>query len=193
MATDTEGWDAQDQAEILDEDNQSLDADGVVDDELKTFEDLPDVLDVTTAVGDEDDDAGLIGDDLTDDEIIALEEDQDDVDIEDDDLATRMPEAFDDDVVREGEVEEVYLSEELGVDIRDAAEADEDPVERITGGPDDLDLAQAEDADAVSVHDARRATGLESKTVSDDDLDDLGYDGARDRDARRDTPDGLVE
>ncbi|MDB5455855.1 MAG: hypothetical protein JWP92_1440, partial [Caulobacter sp.] len=82
---------------------------------------------------------------------------------------------------------------ELGVDIRDAAEADEDPVERITGGPDDLDLAQAEDADAVSVHDARRATGLESKTVSDDDLDDLGYDGARDRDARRDTPDGPVK
>ncbi|MDB5454901.1 MAG: hypothetical protein JWP92_486 [Caulobacter sp.] len=193
MATDTEGWDAQDQAEVLDEDNQSLDADGVVDDELKTFEDLPDVLDVTTAVGDEDDDAGLIGDDLTDDEIIALEEDQDDVDIEDDDLATRMPEAFDDDVVREGEVEEVYLSEELGVDIRDAAEADEDQVERITGGPDDLDLAEAEDAEAVSVHDARRATGLESKTVSDEDLDDLGYDGARDRDARRDTPDGPVE
>jgi hypothetical protein len=188
MATDIEGWDPQDQAEVLDEDNQSLDADGVVDDELKTFEDIPDVLDVTTAVGDADDDAGLIGDDLTDDEIIALEEDQDSADIEDDDLATREPEAFDDDVVREGEVEEVYLSEELGADIRDDAENDEDQVERITGGPDDLDLAEAEDGDEVSVHDARRATSLESSTVSDEDLDDLGYDGARDRD----TPDGPV-
>lgn len=58
-----------DLAEAFDEDNQNLDGEG----EMKTFEELPEVIDVTTAEGDADDDDALIGEDLDDDEIIALE------------------------------------------------------------------------------------------------------------------------
>jgi hypothetical protein len=66
-----EGWDEQDGAEALDEDVVGKDG------ELRTFEELPDVLDVTQAEGDADDDDALIGEDLDDDEIIALEQDED--------------------------------------------------------------------------------------------------------------------
>lgn len=65
------GWDGQDGAEALDEDVVGKDG------ELRTFEELPDVLDVTQAEGDADDDDALIGEDLDDDEIIDLEEEAD--------------------------------------------------------------------------------------------------------------------
>jgi hypothetical protein len=58
-----------DLAEAFDEDNQNLAGEG----EMKTFEELPMVLDVTSAEGDADNDDALIGEDLDDDEIIALE------------------------------------------------------------------------------------------------------------------------
>lgn len=58
-----------DLAEAFDEDNQNLAGEG----EMKTFEELPKVLDVTSAEGDADNDDALIGEDLDDDEIIALE------------------------------------------------------------------------------------------------------------------------
>ena len=58
-----------DLAEAFDEDNQNLAGEG----EMKTFEELPQVLDVTSAEGDADNDDALIGEDLDDDEIIALE------------------------------------------------------------------------------------------------------------------------
>ncbi len=58
-----------DLAETFDEDNQNVAGEG----DMKTFEQLPRVLDVTTAEGDADDDDALIGEDLDDDEIIALE------------------------------------------------------------------------------------------------------------------------
>jgi len=60
-----------DLAEAFDEDNQNLAGEG----EMKTFEELPQVIDVTSAEGDADDDDALIGEDLDDDEIIALERD----------------------------------------------------------------------------------------------------------------------
>nr|WP_295109172.1 hypothetical protein [uncultured Caulobacter sp.] len=62
------GWDEQDGAEAMDDDVIGKDG------EFRTFEELPDVLDVTQAEGDADDDDALIGEDLNDDEIIALEE-----------------------------------------------------------------------------------------------------------------------
>ncbi|MET3664934.1 hypothetical protein [Caulobacter sp. 1776] len=65
------GWDEQDGAEALDEDVVGKDG------ELRTFEELPDVLDVTQAEGDADDDDALIGEDLDDDEIVELEQDND--------------------------------------------------------------------------------------------------------------------
>jgi hypothetical protein len=84
--TDTDnGWDGQDGAEALDEDVVGKDG------ELLTFEDLPDVLDVTQAEGDADDDDALIGEDLDDDEIIDLEEDAGDG-LDEDDV---RPQVFD--------------------------------------------------------------------------------------------------
>jgi hypothetical protein len=61
----------QDGAEALDEDVVGKDG------EPRTFEELPDVLDVTQAEGDADDDDALIGENLTDTEIVELERDED--------------------------------------------------------------------------------------------------------------------
>ena len=77
------GYDDQDGAEAMDDDVIGKDG------EFRTFEELPDVLDVTQAEGDENDDDALIGEDLDDDEIIALEED------EDGDPDDERPEVFD--------------------------------------------------------------------------------------------------
>jgi hypothetical protein len=87
MATDIESdRDDQDQSEVFDEDNQNLDGDGRVrTGEMRTFEELPNVIDLTTAEGDSDDDDALIGEDLDDDEIITLE--QDNEGSEDEDLS----------------------------------------------------------------------------------------------------------
>ncbi|PHY17621.1 hypothetical protein [Caulobacter sp. BP25] len=65
------GWDGQDGAEVMDDDVIGRDG------EFRTFEELPDVLDVTQAEGDADDDDALIGEDLDDEEIIELERDED--------------------------------------------------------------------------------------------------------------------
>ncbi len=65
------GRDEQDGAEALDEDVVGKDG------EFRTFEELPDVLDVTQAEGDADDDDALIAEELDDDEIIELEQDED--------------------------------------------------------------------------------------------------------------------
>ncbi|OYX02442.1 MAG: hypothetical protein B7Z12_12080 [Caulobacter vibrioides] len=65
------GWNEQDGAEVLDEDVVGRDG------EMRTFEELPDVLDVTQAEGDADDDDALTAEDLDDAEIIDLERDAD--------------------------------------------------------------------------------------------------------------------
>jgi len=84
---DLDGRDDQDGAETLDEETL-----GVPDDERETFEELTEVLDVTSAVGDGDDDEALIAEDLDDDEIVALEEDASLADPEDDALEARAGE-----------------------------------------------------------------------------------------------------
>ena len=81
------GWDEQDGAETLDEDVVGKDG------ELRTFEELPDVLDVTQAEGDADDEDALIGEELDDDEIIAIESDADPGDGRD--IDDERPEVFD--------------------------------------------------------------------------------------------------
>ena len=81
------GWDEQDGAEALDEDVVGRDG------ELRTFEELPDVLDVTQADGDADDDDALTAEDLTDDEIVELEQEDDLGDGRD--VDDRRPEVFD--------------------------------------------------------------------------------------------------
>jgi hypothetical protein len=65
------GWDEQDGAETTDEDVVGRDS------EMRTFEEAPDVLDITQADGDADDDDALIAEALDDDEIIAPEREAD--------------------------------------------------------------------------------------------------------------------
>jgi hypothetical protein len=74
--TDFDGdWDPQDQAEVLDEDNQSLDGAGDASAEFRTFEELPDVYDVTTVIGDKDDQSAEFLDEADFDEDAIDEED----------------------------------------------------------------------------------------------------------------------
>lgn len=150
MPTDMEGdWDDQDQSEVFDEDNQNLDGAGGRGNDMRTFEELPDVLDVTSAVGDDDDDDALIAEELDDDEIIALEADEELADFEDDDLADRMPEAF----LEEGD---------SGLS---------------PGGSDEVDLVYAGDLENVSVREGRRTAAMEARNLTDEDLEELGYPG----------------
>jgi hypothetical protein len=93
MSAEIPEAEGQDQAETFDEDNLNLDEAGAPPTEMRTFEELPEVLDVTRAAGDSDDDDALIGEELDDDEIVELEADAELSDPEDDDLADRMPEA----------------------------------------------------------------------------------------------------
>jgi hypothetical protein len=81
------GWDGQDGAEAMDDDVIGRDG------EFRTFEELPDVLDVTQAEGDEDDDDALIGEDLEDEEIVELEQDEDPGDGRD--VDDERPQVFD--------------------------------------------------------------------------------------------------
>src|SRR3954453_19927398 len=88
--------DDQDQSEVFDEDNTNIDEMRTGGPDRETLEELPDVYDATSAVGDDDDDAALIGDEMAGAEIIASELDsgQDDADLEDDDLYRRDAEAY---------------------------------------------------------------------------------------------------
>jgi hypothetical protein len=149
MPTDLEG-DSQDQSEIFDEDNQDIEGSG----ELRTFQDLPDVLDVTSTVGDSDDDDALIAEDLDDDEIIELEADAQMADFDEDELAERMPDELDDDSIDVMD-EAVFLSEEASLD--------------------EVELVNAGDLDGASIRDGKHAAAMEARNLDDDDLEDLGY------------------
>jgi hypothetical protein len=148
MAPELSETDGQDIAEVFDEDN--LDSDGMRmarDDEELNFDDMPDVLDVTKADGDEDDDEAIIGDDLDDDEIVELSlEDADE---------------------NEGAGEE---DDFLGAESLDDADEEDD-------SPDDVGLAYAGDLNtSPGAHSA--AQRYEARTLSDKDLEALGYKDA---------------
>lgn len=87
MTDVNQGWDGQDGAEAMDDDVIGRDG------EFRTFEELPDVLDVTQAEGDADDDDALIAEELDDEEIIELERDGDPGDGRD--VDDERPEVFD--------------------------------------------------------------------------------------------------
>ena len=78
MATEPTPMEDQDQAEILDEDNVIGAGDDRRPAEMRTFENIPDVRDETSALGDADDDAALIAEQLDDDELVALARDEQD-------------------------------------------------------------------------------------------------------------------
>ncbi len=139
--------DEQDQAEAFDESNLDDEA------EFVTLEEMPDVYDATSALGDARDvealDAADLDPDTLDDE--DLEDDEDLSDELDDDLEDR---AEDDDIDDED------LDDEDAVD---ALARDEAEVESVA------------DLDAVTDPDDEDAEDYESEDVSDEDLDDLGY------------------
>jgi hypothetical protein len=169
-----EGWDDQDGAEVFDEDNQNLENGG----DMRTLEELPDVLDVTQAAGDDDDEAALIGEELDDDQIIDLEADAAEADEEDDDLADRL----DEDDEPGDDIESARFAEETRYDVQDDDEdyiADDSGIDRgMRRANDDVDLEYAGDLDDVSISDEEGAAAMESDTVSDEDLDRLGYTNA---------------
>jgi len=165
MAADLEtDVDAQDLAEVFDEDNTNTESQrlgGAEDGEQ--VEDLVDLFDVTTAVGDADDEDALIGDDLDDDEIVDLaqqgDDDQDDEERTDEDTL-RGPEPAD--------ADDADLIASLSDD-------DEDLVDGVDSRPrEDVSLTFAGDLNNVAgAHSA--AQRYESNTLSDEDLKALDY------------------
>jgi len=162
MAADLEtDVDAQDLAEVYDEDNTNTEEQrlgGAEDGEQ--VEDLVDLFDVTKAVGDADDEDALIGDDLDDDEIIDLarqgdEDDDDEEQIDEDTL--RGPEPDDEDAA------------DLIVSLDGE---DDDLVDDVDRPPrNDVNLTFVGDMnDVAGAHSA--AQRYESKTLSDEDLAD---------------------
>ena len=157
---DTPEFDAQDMAEVWDEDNQNTEADRMAGaDDGFSFETQPDLYDATKAVGDEDDDEALIGDDLDDAEIVALSENADDDDAEDDDLRARSADAFDD----EDDDELEFDGEDPDLD---------DRVARL--GKDEVELEDAGDMTSEA-HAEGSAKRFESARLSDEEIDRLGY------------------
>lgn len=137
-----DGYDEQDGAEAFDEANLD-DRDGVA--EMRTFEEMPDLFDATSAVGDRDDDEGraLDASDFDEDEF-----DEDDLE-EDDELDYHA--AADD---REEEADGF----------------DEDQIE-----PDSIDgLDEVGDADLVSGGEDD-FTNFQARSLSDEDLRRMGY------------------
>ena len=150
--TDTSGYDAQDVAEVFDEDNTNEESQRYSGrEDAEQFEDLVDVYDVTTRAGDRDDDEAAIGEEMDDDEIVADAEDRSDADLEDDDLFGRDA--------------ETYKGEDDRLDVRDGLEKQDPHEVELTYAGDLTDVAGASSS----------AAELESDELDDDDLRDLDY------------------
>ena len=160
MPDPQEGYDDQDGAEAFDETNLDDDKDLG---EMRTFEELPDLLDLTTAEGDRDDDEGLAVDAADFDEA-AFDEDAP----EDDDELHYRAVAVDED--------------------EDSDAFDEDQIE-----PDSIDgLEEVADADLVSGGEDD-FTNFQSKGLSDEDLDRMGYAQRASARETQDNSDPLTE
>ena len=160
---DTPDYDDQDVAEVFDEDNTNIEGrrQGRADD-AEQFEDIPDVYDVTSKVGDQDDEEAEIGEDMDDDEIVAsaTDRDDDDDDLEDDDLVGRHGEG---------------TSAEDPDDENDLGEDDPDLVDGLGAkDPDEVELSYAGDLTNVAGA-TSSAADMESDELSDDDLRELDY------------------
>lgn len=159
---------SQDQAETFDESNVvggegdvSLGGDSPVvpAEDMRTFEELPDVEDVTRAIGDDDDDAALAldADEFDEDSVTDADFEEDDeldyraaTEEHEDDLDGLGPEdGFDDD-----RLDAHSEIEGLGEEVGDAGS--------VSGGEDDF-------------------TNFQSKALDDDDLRRLGYADAKGR------------
>lgn len=129
-----------DTSEAFDEDNNDASETGGVSNEFKTFEEMPDVLDVTAADGDADEDAF----------------DEDDLDLDEELGADGV----------EPEADALYGADGARINDMDlgADAPGEGEVELVYAGL----LDDAKGAQASAAH-------WEAKTLSDDDIDDLGY------------------
>ena len=132
--------DEQDVAETLDEDN--LIADG---DDIANFDELPDLLDVTSAVSDADED------EASDDDLEAPDDDPD----LDDSPRTRLEDRPD----------------------NEAFAADES--DRAGAPPGDEAPTYVGDAEHVTTEDREKPNRFESSSLSDAQLEDLGYGSGR--------------
>jgi hypothetical protein len=148
VTQDFDGYDDQDGAEAFDE---ALLDEKEETSEMRTFEELPDVLDVTQAEGDRDDDEGVALDSEEFDEDAFGDEDLE----EDDELHYRAVPAEDNDPA-----EAAFDDDDFDEDAHD-----DDDVEG-------LDLVA--DADAVSGGEDD-FTNFQAKNVSDEDLARMGY------------------
>ena len=144
--------DPQDGAEALDETNYDL-SEGVG--EMRTFEELPDVLDVTQAAGDRDDD-----------EALALDADEFDED------------AFDDaDTEEDNELDFHAASEEREDDLDGQGPEDGYNEDRVSAGSVD-GLDQVGDAETVEGGEDD-VTDFQATNLSDADLQTMGYSESR--------------
>lgn len=145
---DDNGPDDQDFSEVFDEDNFDEGDAGAPSNEFKTFEDLPEVLDVTRAVGDGDDESA-------EEDVDTI--DEADLDIDDELTATGVePEAD----ARYG-VDSPRLTE---IDAAGGELRTHDEVELVYTGL----MENVRGAQASAAH-------WEAKRLSDDDIADLGY------------------
>ena len=144
-------YDDQDGAEVLDEDNTNIEGRRQGREDAEQFEDLPDVYDVTTRVGDADDDEARIGEDMDDEDIVSDARDHEDADLQDDDLRRRDGEG--------------YKAEEDNADRRDGVTRTDPHEVELTYAGDLMDMAGASSS----------AADMESDELDDDDLRDLDY------------------
>ena len=160
MPTDIE-YDDQDQSEMFDEDRINPEDSGSGPDML-TFEELPDVYDATTALGDAEDNVARDADELDDDELEAIGADDDavyDADGEDDTL--------DDDLEDQPNENVLFDTEDLD-DVDDVDELE----------PDEAAIEYVADTDAATDARGSRARVYESTgELSNEDLQELGYQG----------------
>lgn len=164
-------FDAQDQAEVFDEetrfdDDERLDHD----DEPRTFEEMPDVYDATSALGDGREVRAMDEDEFNEDDL-------DDEDLEEDEDL--------DDMIRD-DLEDASEDEDAGSDDLD----ERDGVTRLAG--DESELEYVADVDKVTDPDDDDADKYESRQVSDEDLRNLGYqaEAAEPRTEREEKPAG---
>jgi hypothetical protein len=133
---------------------------------MLTFEELPDVYDATSALGDAEDNEARDADELEDDDLQALGDDDDavyDADGEDDTL--------DDDLEDEPNENVLFDTEDLD-EVDDVDDLEEDEAE----------LEYTADTDAAMDARGSRARVYESSgELSDEDLQELGYQGEDER------------
>ena len=167
MASDTSDadFDSQDQAEVFDEDNYSLDGAGDASADMMTLEELPDVYDVTTALGDRDVDEVLTAEDADELDEEELDEVGASLDYDDEGEDDRL-----DDDVEDEPYDDVL------------ADADEDDLDEVDGvnalEGDEAELEYVEDTDTPleTTNAGRAAQHMESRgELSDEDLEELGY------------------